>query len=101
MPVVLDEDAIHFDGHCAADDALALVEGLAALERPVRLDGCEGMHAALFQALIRLPVRLEGEPRDPVLAEMLKAARASSAQPDAITLDANEPGNSLTRAPQR
>jgi hypothetical protein len=79
MPVVLDEDCIRFEGHCAADDALALVEGLAALERPVRLDTCEGMHAALFQALIRLPVRIEGEPRDPVLAEMLKAARAEAA----------------------
>jgi hypothetical protein len=82
MPVVLDEDSIRFDGHCAADDALALVEGLAALDRPVRLEHCEGMHAALFQALIRLPARLEGEPRDPMLAEMLKAARAEAAGSD-------------------
>jgi hypothetical protein len=64
MPLRIEGETVHLDGHCPAEEALPLQEFLLAM--PVaRIDmaACESLHTALLQVLLaaRAPV-LAGPP---------------------------------------
>lgn len=75
MPLTAHEDRIALEGHCAVEEAEALLERL--LERPgtpVDLSAATAPHTALVQVLLALAPPVAAWPGDAALARALRAA---------------------------
>lgn len=65
----------HFEGRCAVEEALALVEFLRRRPRgKVALAKCTGLHAALLQVILAMRPTVTSLPADPLLAALIGGA---------------------------
>lgn len=72
MPIRIARNAIHLEGHCTVEDALALLEAVRKRRRPkVVLTTCLGLHTALLQVLAAVPQASITPPDDPGLARLV------------------------------
>ncbi|MEH3159752.1 MAG: hypothetical protein PGN08_12995 [Sphingomonas taxi] len=68
---------VHFEGRCAVEEALDLVQFLATHPRAkLSLAKCTGLHAALLQVVMALRPVIASLPADPLLARLLGTALA-------------------------
>lgn len=77
MTVFLDDDRIRLQGRCPVEDAeplVALLQGHSAAA--VDLSACEGVHAAVVQALLAFHPDIVGTPDDAFIRDMLLPALA-------------------------
>jgi hypothetical protein len=64
-----------FTGHCAPEEADALLEWLRRTPAPrADLAGCDGLHMALAQLLLAGRAVIDPPPPDPTLASCLRAS---------------------------
>jgi len=67
----------HFEGRCAVEEALPLVEFLRRHPRgKVALAKCSSMHGALLQVILAMRPAVTSLPPDPLLAALIGAAVA-------------------------
>lgn len=65
----------HFEGRCAVEEALALVEFLRKHPRgKIALGKCTSMHGALLQVILATRPIVSSLPPDPLLAALIAAA---------------------------
>ncbi len=65
----------HFEGRCAVEEALALVEFLRRRPRgKVALAKCTSLHAALLQVILAMRPTVTSLPADPLLAALIGGA---------------------------
>jgi hypothetical protein len=84
MPLRYEKDTVHFEEHCTAEEALALVEFLGMSDaRKVVLCGCASLHTALLQVLAAASPETFMPPDDEKLCQIvmpfLLAGRTTSA----------------------
>jgi len=73
MGLRFDNKVVRFEGHCTVEEALPLAQFLGETEgATVALDGCESMHAALFQTLMALAPGIVSLPGEGPLARALR-----------------------------
>lgn len=69
MPIRYEASTAFFEGACAPEEALELIEWLRERKRPkVNLKACEHLHTAILQVLLALRPPLSERPDDPFLA---------------------------------
>lgn len=82
MSVVQEGTVIHLEGPCRVEDAEALT---ALLQRmpgsTVDLTRCQGLHAAVAQAILAFAPPLTGLPADSFLRDLLLPALVGERQP--------------------
>lgn len=82
MGVMQDGSVIRLEGPCRVEDAEILT---ALLQRmpgsAVDLTRCEGLHAAVVQAILAFAPPLTGKPAGPFLQDFLLPALAGKRQP--------------------
>lgn len=87
MSVAQEGAVIRLEGMCRVEDAEALT---ALLQRvpgsAVDVTRCQGLHAAVVQAILAFAPRLIGSPPEPFLRELLLPALARERQPNAPKL---------------
>lgn len=72
MTVTLDGETIRLQGHCRLEEAEPLASLLQATPGlTVDLGACEGLHAAVAQALLAFAPMVTGIPPDPFLRNLL------------------------------
>jgi hypothetical protein len=72
MPISYADDCAVFAGHCAPEEAEALLDWLRRTPDPgADLGACSGLHTALAQLLLAARARLVAPPADPLLAGCL------------------------------
>lgn len=83
MPIRYTRRIVYFEGRCAVEEALGLVDQLRRHPRvPLSLAKCTDMHTALLQVLLAFRPRITASPADPLLAALLPAgAELISPQP--------------------
>jgi hypothetical protein len=63
----------HFEGRCAVEEALALVDFLRKHPRAkISLAKCTSMHGALLQVILALRPAVTSLPPDPLLAGLIR-----------------------------
>ncbi|TCH99106.1 hypothetical protein EJV46_11255 [Roseococcus sp. SYP-B2431] len=81
MSVTQEGPVIRLEGLCRVEDAEVLAALLQRLPgSAVDLTRCEGLHAAVAQAILALAPPLTGVPADPFLRELLLPALAGERQ---------------------
>ena len=82
MTVARDGAVIRLQGRCRVEDAEPLASALqAAPGLTVELGDCEGLHAAVLQALLAFAPKIAGTPRDPFLRDLIRPLLAGERQP--------------------
>ena len=72
MPLRTDGATLHLEAVCGVEEALALLERLAAPQPPgVDLSACRHLHTALVQVLAACRPRVVAPPEDSCLAHWL------------------------------
>jgi hypothetical protein len=87
MTVVRDGDLVRLVGLCRVEDAeplTALLQG--AFDSTLDLSACEGLHAAVLQAILAFRPKLVGVPGDAFLRDHLLPAIAGERQAGAPKL---------------
>jgi hypothetical protein len=80
MPLRLDGETLHLEAECGVEEALALLEHLAAPQPPaVDLRTCTHLHTALAQVLAACRPRAAAPPDDAFLARWLMPLLGSPA----------------------
>jgi hypothetical protein len=82
MSVAQEGSILYLEGPCRVEDAETLT---ALLQRmpgsTVDLTRCQGLHAAVVQAILAFAPPLTGEPAEPFLRDLLLPALAGERQP--------------------
>lgn len=69
MPIRFDGTTARFDGDCSVEEALPLLEWLAATgDAVVDLEPCTGLHTSVLQVLMAARAPVSAGPADPFLA---------------------------------
>ena len=72
MPIRTEAEALHLEAVCGVEEALALLEQLAAAPPPgIDLSACTHLHTALVQVLVACRPRILAPPEDAFLARWL------------------------------
>jgi hypothetical protein len=101
MTVRLDWDVIRLEGPCRVEEAERLAALLGEAVRTVDLAACEGLHAAVAQALLAFGPPLVGQPADPFLRDRLGPAleaaitrrTAATSRPRGVMEEEPSPGD--------
>jgi hypothetical protein len=83
MTVTLDGDVVRLVGLCRVEDAeplAALLQGVC--DSTLDLSACEGLHAAVLQAILAFRPTIVGVPGDAFLRDRLLPAIAGERQAD-------------------
>ncbi|WP_211852102.1 hypothetical protein [Plastoroseomonas hellenica] len=81
MTVTRDGATIRLQGRCRVEDAEPLASLLHATPGlTVDLGDCEGLHAAVVQALLAFAPKVVGTPSDPVLRDLILPLLAGERQ---------------------
>jgi hypothetical protein len=74
MALGMDGETAFLEGVIGVEEAETLLEWLQASPgRGVDLSGCDHLHAGVLQVLMALAPPIQGEPRDPFLARVMKS----------------------------
>jgi hypothetical protein len=87
MTVVRDGEVIRLTGLCRVEDAeplTVLLQGV--LDSTLDLSACEGLHAAVLQAILAFRPKIVGVPGDMFLRDRLLPALAGERQTAALKL---------------
>jgi hypothetical protein len=82
MTVIRDGEVVRLVGLCRVEDAeplTALLQGIC--DSTLDLSACEGLHAAVLQAILAFRPTIVGSPDVPFLKDRLLPAVASERQP--------------------
>jgi hypothetical protein len=72
MSLLFDQGVIRFDGHCAVEEAMTLLEIFqVAPDAAVDLGNCDGMHAALLQVMVAARPHILSLPVERLLADLV------------------------------
>ncbi len=83
MTVIRDGDVVRLEGLCRVEDAEPLTALLQdSSDFTLDLSACEGLHAAVLQAILAFRPALVGSPDDAFLKDRLLPAIASERQSD-------------------
>ena len=83
MTVIRDGDVVRLVGLCRVEDAeplTALLQGVS--DSSLDLSACEGLHAAVLQAILAFRPEIVGSPENLFLRDRLLPAIASERQSD-------------------
>jgi hypothetical protein len=81
MGLTVNGDVVAIEGYCRVEDAEPLVAILQRGKVTVDLTMCEGLHAAVAQAILAFDCQIVGQPTDQFLSELLKPALSRGAKP--------------------
>lgn len=81
MGLTVDGDVVVIKGYCRVEDAEPLVAILQRGKVTVDLTTCEGLHAAVVQAILAFDCQIVGNPTDPFLSKLLKPVLSRGAKP--------------------
>ena len=87
MTVTREGDVVHLVGLCRVEDAeplTALLQGLS--DSTLDLSACEGLHAAVLQAILAFRPKIVGVPGDVFLRDRLLPAIAGERQSASLKL---------------
>jgi hypothetical protein len=87
MTVLRDGDRIRLSGLCRVEDAEPLTALLQGFEdSTLDLSACEGLHAAVAQAILAFRPKIVGTPGDVFLRDRLLSALAGERQAGSLKL---------------